>query len=193
MKDLQYYMNLNYPVTITPIPEDEGGGYAVSIPMLGKYAYIGDGETIEEALENLDKVKRYLFQEALERGIRIPEPEEKEEEIRACSGRVLVRLPRELHYALKCQADNNNTSLNSWISYLLARGELAQTVVESVLHVSSQVTHMSRNVGMLSYHLSRTVYDVRAGIISPEFEPGKPRSGRGAIPKGAYPGKLAAA
>lgn len=31
-KDFNYYMSLNYPVEISVIPEDEGGGYFACIP-----------------------------------------------------------------------------------------------------------------------------------------------------------------
>lgn len=33
-KDFNYYMSLNYPVEISVIPEDEGGGYLACIPLL---------------------------------------------------------------------------------------------------------------------------------------------------------------
>jgi len=40
-------------VEVTKIPDDEGGGYSACIPLLGRNAFISDGETIDEALENL--------------------------------------------------------------------------------------------------------------------------------------------
>ena len=38
----------DYPITLSPIPADEGGGYMVSIPDLP--GCIADGNTIDEAL-----------------------------------------------------------------------------------------------------------------------------------------------
>ena len=35
-------------------------------------AFLGEGSTVEEALANLEKTKRYLFQKYLEQGIPIP-------------------------------------------------------------------------------------------------------------------------
>lgn len=55
-KDFNYYMSLNYPVEISVIPEDEGGGYLASIPLLP--GCMTDGETVEEAYTNLQDAKR---------------------------------------------------------------------------------------------------------------------------------------
>ena len=45
-KDLKYYLSLNYPVEMIQIPADEGGGFSVCIPQLGRSAFIADGETL---------------------------------------------------------------------------------------------------------------------------------------------------
>lgn len=74
-KSLSYYNSLDYPVVIKEISKDLGGGYTACIPMLGSHAYVGDGNSIEEALENLSQVKDFLFKEALKKGVLIPEPE----------------------------------------------------------------------------------------------------------------------
>jgi antitoxin HicB len=39
----------DYPITITPIPDDEGGGFMVTIPDLP--GCIADGATMEEAID----------------------------------------------------------------------------------------------------------------------------------------------
>ncbi|GAK54128.1 toxin-antitoxin system, antitoxin component, HicB family [Candidatus Moduliflexus flocculans] len=71
-KNLDFYLNISYPIEIEKIAPDEGGGILASIPMLGKHAFLGDGETIEEALANLEEIKTYLFQKYLNQGIPIP-------------------------------------------------------------------------------------------------------------------------
>ena len=38
----------DYPITLSPIPEDEGGGYMVTIPDLP--GCVADGETVEVAV-----------------------------------------------------------------------------------------------------------------------------------------------
>lgn len=47
-------MSLKYPVEITKIQDDEGGGYSVCIPSLGRKACIADGDTVEEALKYME-------------------------------------------------------------------------------------------------------------------------------------------
>ena len=71
-KTLEYYLKIPYPVEITEISEEDGGGVLASIPLLGKHAFLGDGDTVEEALHNLEEIKRYLFQKYLEQEIPIP-------------------------------------------------------------------------------------------------------------------------
>jgi len=72
-KTLDYYLNLNYPIEVKKSDED-GGGYSASIPMLGECAFVGTGDTVEEAIESLNSIKRYLFEDYLSKGLRIHEP-----------------------------------------------------------------------------------------------------------------------
>jgi antitoxin HicB len=74
MKDLGYYMRLEYPVVIRWLSDGEGGGYVASIPLLGEHAFTAAGDTVEEALRILEDVKRDHFLRMLELGIEIPEP-----------------------------------------------------------------------------------------------------------------------
>ena len=74
-KDLNYYLNLRYKIELNPIPEDKGGGYEATIPQLGRYAFVGRGKTPEEALAQLEKIKKDYFDDYLKEGIEIPEPE----------------------------------------------------------------------------------------------------------------------
>jgi antitoxin HicB len=118
-KDINYYMNLRYDIQVAPIPEAEGGGYEAYIPLLGKYTFIGDGTTIEEALADLERTKEGNFKNLLKEGVSIPEPKEHREEY---SGKILVRVPKYLHKALAEQASDHGISLNQHISSLLASG-----------------------------------------------------------------------
>ena len=72
-KDIEYYCGLNYEVQIRKLSESEGGGYFAEIPLLGNAAYNADGETKWEAINNLNHIKRYLFQQHLNLGHTIPE------------------------------------------------------------------------------------------------------------------------
>jgi antitoxin HicB len=117
-KNLKYYLNLNYPVEIKKIPKADGGGYLASIPQLGGKAFCGDGDNIEEALRNLNKVKEHLFRGYLEEGIPIPEPEPEPESI--FSGKFVVRIPASLHRELVETARKENMSLNQLVLHLLS-------------------------------------------------------------------------
>jgi len=118
-RDLQYFMNLKYDIQLSSIPEEKGGGYEASIPVLGKYTFIGDGATTEEALADLEQTKKETFSSLLKEGVEIPEPKGKLEDY---GGKILVRLPKFLHKALVEQAGENGISLNQHISALLSAG-----------------------------------------------------------------------
>ena len=116
-KDLNYYMSLPYIVELKPIPEEDGGGFSASIPQLGRCSLLADGETIEEALKNLEQIKRERFSEYIEEGLIIPEPEKDEQ---AYSGKFVVRIPKYLHRELVLTAKHNDVSLNQFIVSVLA-------------------------------------------------------------------------
>ena len=118
-KNIAYYMNLKYPIEITELTEEEGGGFDASIPMLGKYAFTGYGDTLEEALQSLEEVKRLNFEYYLERGTKIEEPPK--EEPKEYAGRFVLRIPKSLHRRLAEDASVNGTSLNQYCVYLLSQ------------------------------------------------------------------------
>lgn len=126
-------MNLFYPIEIIKIKEEEGGGYQARIPMLGKYAFLGDGETIKESLNDLEKVKKHLFQEYINKDIQIPEPNDNED--KTYSGRFVLRIPSELHNHLTIRAKKNNTTLNQYCLYLLTENFLLDTLGESKIKI----------------------------------------------------------
>jgi predicted HicB family RNase H-like nuclease len=115
--DLDYYMNLPYKVELVPIREEEGGGYMARLPLFGKQGIIGDGETKEEALADLEKAKGARFERYLEEGLAIPEPQFDEEDF---SGRFVLRLPKFLHRDLVLAAKDNGVSLNQFVVSLLS-------------------------------------------------------------------------
>lgn len=112
-KKLDYYLSLRYPVEIIPIPEEEGGGYMARMPQFGD-AIIGDGDTPEEALADLEEFKKERFRDFLEAGESIPEPEREE-----YSGKFIIRVPKYLHRALAEEAKRNGVSLNQFVNSLL--------------------------------------------------------------------------
>ncbi len=118
---LEYYLNLPYKIEIEPISDDAGGGFVARLSDFGKYGIIGDGETIDEALQNLKEAKKIRFKEWLEEGLSIPEPNE-ETNIEGCSGKFVIRIPKYLHFALISYARDNGVSLNQFVLSLLSAG-----------------------------------------------------------------------
>ena len=76
-KDIDYYLSIPYRIEVVYIPECEGGGYLAQLPELGKFAIVGDGDTPEEAVNDLNNLKKERFAHYLEKGIKIPEPKAK--------------------------------------------------------------------------------------------------------------------
>ncbi len=116
-KNLEYYMKLNYPLEVIEVPEEEGGGVIITIPILGRASMNAYGETFEEARAMLDELKKDSFSRWLKEGLPIPEPEEADEEY---SGHFALRMPKFLHRMLAEKAKRENASINSLINILLS-------------------------------------------------------------------------
>ncbi|OPY59184.1 MAG: HicB family protein [Pelotomaculum sp. PtaU1.Bin035] len=115
MKDLNYYLNLNYEIKIRKLTEEEGGGWLAEIPILPGCK--SDGETPEETIANLTDAKKCWIEAGMELGRLIPEPTTDD-----FSGQLRVRMPKSLHRALSEKAKEENVSLNQYINYQLALG-----------------------------------------------------------------------
>ena len=113
MRTLEQYLELPYPMEFTPDPDE--GGYVVSFPDLP--GCLAQGETIEEAVKNAEDAKREWLKAALEEGIEIRLPREREE----YSGQFKLRIPKSLHRTLAEQARQEGISMNQYCVYLLSR------------------------------------------------------------------------
>jgi len=125
--DIEYYMSLDYPIEI----KKEEGTYFATIPQLGSYAFVGDGETLEEAVQDLNESKRILFEQFLKQGVSIPEPIAEEEN--EYSGKFVVRVPKYLHGNLVQYAKNHGVSLNTLVTTLLAENFSKKENEEKIL------------------------------------------------------------
>ena len=114
-KDLVYYLNLEYEIRIKKLSQEEGGGWFAEIPLLP--GCMSDGESLEEAVENLSNAKREWIEASLELGRIIPEPTADE-----FSGQLRVRMPKSLHRTLSQMAKDENVSLNQLIIHQLSKG-----------------------------------------------------------------------
>lgn len=131
---LDHYLNLPYRIEIRPEPD--GTGFTASIPVLkGSVAF---GETIEEALETINDVKRNWIEIALDRGWQVPEPVT--EQLREYSGKFSLRVPRYLHRRLAEIAEQEGTSLNQLIVALLSEGSERRHHAQRPESVSEMLT-----------------------------------------------------
>lgn len=151
-KNLEYYLNLEYPIEIKKLKDEDGGGFLATIPLLGRNVFLGDGETIEEALENLNETKKDWFEIYLKEGIEIKEPEEIE--TREYSGRLLLRIPKNLHRDLDNNAKQNDISLNQYLIYLLS------TNIEKFEN-NKIISGIHRSIFMIKRYFDKMQYDYK--------------------------------
>jgi len=113
-KQVEYYMNLPYTMTVRYL--DEQGGYFVA-----GYIELPDltmtGDTPEEAVKELLIEKPEWFETCLEQGIPILLPVEPQK----YSGKIIVRMPPSLHESLIRIAELEGVSLNEYMVSSLAK------------------------------------------------------------------------
>jgi len=143
MKKVDYYLRLPYRIEIVRLTEDEGGGCIAFLPELARKSFRAYGDTADEALENLELVKRHTFSKYIAKGIPIAEPVVDVE--REFSGRFVVRMPKDLHRSLADLAQANSSSLNQYITYLLTRRSVLATVESELVGLKGAMWQMKSN------------------------------------------------
>ncbi|MEX2415935.1 MAG: toxin-antitoxin system HicB family antitoxin [Paenibacillaceae bacterium] len=112
-KDLEYYMSLDYTMVINHI-HDGGSPY-----YYGKIAELDGCQTtadsIDELIKELEQVKEDHITIKLEHGDLIPEPNEMP------SGKIMMRMPKTLHWKLAGEAEQEGVSLNQYMLYKLSQ------------------------------------------------------------------------
>ena len=121
-----------YPAQVFWSDEDEGF-IAVAPDLPGCSAF---GEDRQKALEELQHAIGAWIEAATAAGNPVPVPSRPAERTTP-SGKVLVRMPRELHARLVRAAESEGVSLNQYIVYLLAKNDTERSA--SVKDVRSRV------------------------------------------------------
>jgi len=106
---------LGYSFVITPLSDDDGGGFMISFPDFSDC--ISDGKTMDEAVENGKDALDATIKTLKEFGFPIPMP--------GCSvfsGKFVQRIPKSLHQRLAIRAKSEGVSLNTLVVSLLAEG-----------------------------------------------------------------------
>ncbi len=110
---LKYYEGLHYNIVLEPW-DDGDGVYWVARVLELPHCLI-HGETPEEAVAEIQEVKKDWIKSNLERGIKIPEPVSHK-----YSGQIRLRIPQSLHRMLSERAAIEETSLNQLMTAALA-------------------------------------------------------------------------
>ena len=113
-KDLNYYYALPYRVILETWDDGNGMYYVARIAEL-PHCMI-HGSTPEEAVKEIEEVKRDWLKSNFERGIKIPEPQ-----VSTYSGQIRLRIPPFLHRGLAERAELEGTSLNQFMTAVLAK------------------------------------------------------------------------
>jgi len=107
---------IEYPFTIRTLSEEEGGGFLAEAFDLN--GCIADGETIEEAIHELEDAITSWIRTAQEFGDPIPEPSTDAQ----FSGKWVVRTPKSVHHKMVDLAKREGVSLNTLTVSLLSEG-----------------------------------------------------------------------
>lgn len=113
-KDLEYYAKLPYNIILEVWDDGEGPYWVARIAELPHCLIHGD--TPEEAIAEIEEVKRDWIKSNLERGLKIPEPI-----LHKHSGQIRLRIPPSLHQVLTHRAAVEGVSLNQYMTAALAR------------------------------------------------------------------------
>jgi antitoxin HicB len=106
----------DHPFTIRPLTENEGGGYLIEFPDVP--GCMSDGESPEEAIINGRDALKCALLTLKEFGGPIPAPGA----FVAASGRWRQRVPKTLHSRLVQRAKQENVSLSTLVTAMIAEG-----------------------------------------------------------------------
>ena len=114
-RDVERFLDLPYHIVL--MRDEEGGDEA---PWKARVEELpgceAHEETSEEAARAIEKAMEDWIASALEKGADVPEPKRQSTH----SGRLLLRIPQTLHAELAHKAESEETSLNGYITSVLA-------------------------------------------------------------------------
>ena len=112
---LSHYLDLAYPYTVVK----DDGAFFVEFPDLpGCMTQVDDAADIAAMAE---EIRTLWIETEYERGVMIPEPAAQS----GFSGKFVVRVPKTLHRDLVMAARREGSSLNAYVTYLLAERNIA--------------------------------------------------------------------
>ena len=112
-KDLNYYLDLPYTIILERWDDGKGPYWVARVAELSHCMI--SGETPEEAIKEIETVKKEWIKSNLKRGLPVPEPSP-----RNYSGKMILRISPSLHKLLVQRAEVEGMSLNQYMSTALA-------------------------------------------------------------------------
>jgi antitoxin HicB len=112
-KDVEYYDKLPYNIILETWDDGNGPYYVARVAELPHCMIHGD--TPQEAISEIETVKREWIESNLKRGNKIPEPV-----ARKYSGQISLRIPPSLHRLLINASKVQDVSLNQYMTMALA-------------------------------------------------------------------------
>ena len=110
-----------YAHVITPLKEEDGGGYLITFPDLP--GCMSDGASEQEALKNGRDAFIGWVSAQMDMGREVPPPTYEPEVVpQHVSGKFIQRVPKSLHAKLVLRAKAEKVSLNSLVLTFLAEG-----------------------------------------------------------------------
>jgi antitoxin HicB len=113
-KNIEYYAKLPYTILVERWDDGKGVYYVARVAELPHCLIHGD--TPEEAIREIEEVKRDWIESNLKRGFKIPEPKPHK-----YSGQIRLRISPSLHKLLSHRAEIENVSLNQYMCIALAQ------------------------------------------------------------------------
>lgn len=104
----------DYPFEISPLSQEDGGGYLITFPDLP--GCMSDGETPEEAIHNGFDAAQAWIETAKEFGDTIPQPGY------AIRSGVVARLPRSLQQRSADRARTEDVDIDTLVTAYIAEG-----------------------------------------------------------------------
>ena len=110
-----------YAHVVTPLSEEDGGGYMITFPDLP--GCMSDGETQGEAIENGRDAFAGWVSAQVDMGREVPPPQwQPETAPENMSGKFIQRVPKTIHDRLVRRAKAEGVSLNSLVLTFIAEG-----------------------------------------------------------------------
>lgn len=155
---LSHYLDFNYTIKLDKIIDESGQYWLAEHPDLpGCKTH---GNTKEDALNLLEDAKKTWIYSKLHANEAIPTPNS--EPFEECSGKFLLRLPKELHYKIIKSAEANNTSINQYLVYLITESLIQKSldvtgIMESIYEIKSIMLrkNIENNTGLMYEMFSR--------------------------------------